>query len=1120
MPNPTIIHWNCHSFKTPEKHYELNTYINSFSPSIILLNETHLTNQTSTPYFQNYKFISFPHKPNSSGIAIIFHKSLSYTIHQQFQYLSSDSPSSLAIIETCIPSIGNILIGSIYRHPNHTIIENKSAWNQICKIIKQVHQRPIPLLLIGDFNSRHIDFGDSINNSNGNSLSTFVSNNNLDCANIIFCNGKPTHFPDDHKKLPSIADLIITNSIESIEKITILDPINNKSLSDHQPIIIQLLKQHLPIPQPHITHTKWLINENTDWTNFQDHLTNNLSDFIFNFPTLPSSQPQQQINSLWLEFSSLIQLTALATIGKCELKNKTKKWFDNKDVKSKYINMKKAQRKYLKNRSNNNNKIKYNENKQQFKQACKEAKNKLWRDFCNKIQEPDNNKLRWSVWHQSTGSSSKTSLNNIHDSNNNPPSSTTESLNNIGSHFHNTIFNSPPNTNSFHNSILQQFLNFNPNPPHHEPPESDEPLSLAEISEMVHNIKIKTALGPDDISPYFIKYGGPSLFKSLHLLFNFSYTYSVLPPDWTSANGLPLHKKGDECDPNNYRLISITSIIAILFEKLVYKKLIKIINPQLYHLQAGFRNNRSTIDHISFLHLILEHAKSINKHSLPVAFLDLNKAFDSIWLEGLLFKIMNMGVTGKLYKWIKSFISNRTYTIINNNTHSSSFTTSAGVPQGSVLAPLLFAIYINDIIQHIPTHAEDGSWLLYPLLFADDIALIPNPNLDLSQVQFHRLLQSALYGCTSWASLWKMSFNVTKSCLLLFHPIHDYRHNFRFTLHSQPLPRVHQFKYLGITFDENLNWNPHYKQLLSKVAHDSRLICRLINNSNNNPSINTISTLIKMIPLSKIAYGLPIYMLQDDQIKKLQSILARPIRKKLWLPFSTHIQSMLFECNIPTLKTLKQKSTINYYFRLKRILNINNDQLLAKTICNNINKYNSNPATFFSYSSLTNNIIQALASWNINSNDPKIKSKHIASFYKTQRLQLFLNDNTSSSLRFHRHQLHQPIYLFNDPFNIMRARARLRFHRSNLNQHSFHPHIQHVPCPLCDSEPDTVHHLLRCPILIDHYITLCNTLRQHNIIVNHHLLLGNFEQIRKPLREHAREATATFLEAVLLHRNL
>lgn len=159
----------------------------------------------------------------------------------------------------------------------------------------------------------------------------------------------------------------------------------------------------------------------------------------------------------------------------------------------------------------------------------------------------------------------------------------------------------------------------------------------------------------------------------------------------------------------------------------------------------------------------------VKKSKLPIVFLDIEKAYDSVWQNGLLYKLNKIGITGNAWRWIKSFINNRRFKVLNYDTYSDWYDINAGVPQGSVLSPLLFLIYINDLLT--PSNAiENALSNVKILLFADDIAIIPflnqNNNDDINKLFSY--LDKCLNHISIWARRWKIKFSFNKSAYVIF----------------------------------------------------------------------------------------------------------------------------------------------------------------------------------------------------------------------------------------------------------------------------------------------------------------------------------------------------------------
>jgi hypothetical protein len=256
------------------------------------------------------------------------------------------------------------------------------------------------------------------------------------------------------------------------------------------------------------------------------------------------------------------------------------------------------------------------------------------------------------------------------------------------------------------------------------------------------------AVGPDDIHPCFLRYATPQLYELLAQLMTFSVQHAVLPQQWKQANVTPLYKgKGqDISNPNSYRPISVTSAIVRVLERCLHERIQQLLDTRDFIIpeQSGFRKGRSCYDNIYQLSEAIQHTYTRGPTShLPVAFLDLQKAFDSVWHDGLIYKLfVQARLPLPLIYWIQSFLTGRQLRVVQSQHQSDWCPITAGVPQGSVLAPLLFLIFINDIVKS--KHLRTTMCLL-----ADDVVLWPDIQGRYSTR--YRSLQLSLQSCGEWA---------------------------------------------------------------------------------------------------------------------------------------------------------------------------------------------------------------------------------------------------------------------------------------------------------------------------------------------------------------------------------
>ena len=250
------------------------------------------------------------------------------------------------------------------------------------------------------------------------------------------------------------------------------------------------------------------------------------------------------------------------------------------------------------------------------------------------------------------------------------------------------------------------------------------------------------------ISIRMLKLCGKSICKPLDLIFQSCIKQGKFPTEWKKANVVPVHKKGDKQILKNYRPVSLLPICGKIFERLIYNNLFEyfIENDLISQNQSGFKPGDSCINQlISITHEIYQSFDD----GLEVrgVFLDISKAFDKVWHEGLIYKLKQNGVKGNLLETLTNFLNDRKQRVVLNGQHSKWANIEAGVPQGSILGPLLFLIYINDLPDNLISNSK---------LFADDTSLFSVIN-D-KHLSANKLNQD-LNRINNWAFQWKMSFN-------------------------------------------------------------------------------------------------------------------------------------------------------------------------------------------------------------------------------------------------------------------------------------------------------------------------------------------------------------------------
>ena len=350
---------------------------------------------------------------------------------------------------------------------------------------------------------------------------------------------------------------------------------------------------------------------------------------------------------------------------------------------------------------------------------------------------------------------------------------------------------------------------------------SDIDVTAEEILGIIKVLQIKKAHGPDDISVSMIKLCGEGLSIPLQLIFQNIIRTGIFPDQWKEANVTPVHKKKDKQTVSNYRPISLLPLFAKVFEKIIFKHLYNflITNNLITKNQSGFTPGDSGTNQLLSLihdvHLAFDDNSCLEVRSV---YLDMSKAFDKVWHEGLLHKLKQNGIDGNVLALLTNYLSNRRQRVVLNGKSSDWAPILSGVPQGSVLGPLLFLIFINDLEAGIISQIK---------FFADDTSLysvVKDPE------KSARELNHDLEVISNWAKQWKMSFNPdpTKPAneILFSHKRKPVVHPPLY-FNGVEVKRVTEHKHLGLVLDPLLNFAAHFKEKIAKARKGIGLIKHL-----------------------------------------------------------------------------------------------------------------------------------------------------------------------------------------------------------------------------------------------------------------------------------------------------
>ena len=328
-------------------------------------------------------------------------------------------------------------------------------------------------------------------------------------------------------------------------------------------------------------------------------------------------------------------------------------------------------------------------------------------------------------------------------------------------------------------------------------------VTPTEVKSVLRGLPLNKASGPNSVNNRILRELSTELSLPLCDIFNTSLRTSVFPEPWKEAFVTPIFKSGDSSNPANYRPISLLSTLGKVFERIVFKHTFNFLHTHqiLSPLQSGFVPGDSTINQLTFLYNFFSETIDSGKEVRAI-FCDISKAFDRVWHKGLLFKLTNIGIRGSLLSWFESYLTNRKQKVVIPNAESNWSHINAGVPQGSILGPLLFLIFINDIVKDIHANIR---------LFADDTSLyvvVDNP------VNAAAILNSDLERINKWAKTWLVCFNPKKTESMIISRKTNTTQHPPVYMDNVAISEVTKHKHLGLYFTKDLKWGTHIEYIV------------------------------------------------------------------------------------------------------------------------------------------------------------------------------------------------------------------------------------------------------------------------------------------------------------------
>ena len=745
-----------------------------------------------------------------------------------------------------------ILVGSVYRSTSSTAQNNRQLLNKIIKANNIAGENR--LLLLGDFNVPKVDWTEKSLLRGAERIETQF----LDVINDSFLYQhvkEPTRFRNEES---SILDLIFTKEEEDVRNIRVLQPLGK---SDHGVVIADFVCQwkskieQKPRRMYHKGKYEKILEglHDIDW------------ESEFNLKT---------VQECWDIFKMKLETLVNEHVPMTVPKDYNEPWMNGKVIRlwrKKYF----AWKRYTETKGYQRY-MDYKKETNLLNKQTRAAKRLYEKKLAKEVRQNKRQFFRY-VNSKLTVRPEICEMQNEHgelvDNN--------KEICNILAKYFNSVYTPPsnedmPNMNEMYEDEIRNVI-----------------IRRDDIKTRLEKLNANKSCGPDNIHPIVLQKTATETSIPLELIFKKSLEFGECPTDWRSANVTPIHKKGDRTDPSNYRPVSLTSQICKILESIIRKHLLEHLtrNNILRDEQHGFREGRSCLSNL--LEVMEDWTQIIDEgDGLDVAYLDFRKAFDLVSHKHLIYKMSKYGIKNEVLKWVQSFLQNRTQRVVVCGEKSEQFSVTSGVPQGSVLGPILFLIFINDlplgVISPVSLFADDSKIFSRIISEKNSAKAKEEGNYFMG----NEVLQNDLNNIREWARRWKMEFNVDKCKIMHIgrsNPQHTYY------MDEAELEKTVKEKDLGVLVESNLEFDQHIKGIVGRAN--------------------------RMLGLIKIGFA----CLDQEMFMNLYPVLVRPLLEycvQIWSPYKRkHIN--LIECVQRTerraTKLVPALRDLSYEERLRRL---------------------------------------------------------------------------------------------------------------------------------------------------------------------------------------------------------
>lgn len=857
-----IATWNANGIQN--RKYELEVFLKEQHIDVCLLSETHSTKQSYLK-IHGYQIYQTIHPDNQArgGTAVIIKNHIKH--HEMQQYQSKET--QLTVVEI-ISAKQRLQVAAIYCPPRYNL--KKSDY---LNILQHMNGR---FIVGGDLNAKHTDWGSRLTTTKGRELRQAIKEMGCD----IHSTGKPTYWPTDTSKVPDLIDFFISRQV-SPNFIELED--NFDMDSDHSAVIFTLSERIIR------KETRpMLVNKTTDWESFRIEVESRIN---LRVPLRTTWQLEEQAEL----FTNIIQKAAWNNTR--EIVTNTKGNNYPMEIRKLVQEKRKARRIWQQSRSPTDKTV-LNRKTQQLKREIQKLKETSIATYLENMSAGKS--TNYSLWKATK--KIKRPIAQIPPIKQKDGSWARDNMSKAEAFADHLADIFQPNDVGT-DVVIENTLNTD-----------EEEIRLTTPKEVAreinHNLKANKAPGYDLITAEILKQLPRKAVVMMTYLFNSAIRLKHVPASWKVAEVIMLLKPGKS--PNevkSYRPISLLPVIVKVLEKIILSRLKPIIERKqlIPDHQFGFRSKHSTIDQVHRITDTIE--KSLEENLIcSTMFLDVAQAFDKVWHEGLINKIN--GVLPRQYvEFLKAYLSERLFRVKQEDEYSELKVVQAGVPQGSVLGPVLYLLFTSDI----PRSAQ-----VQMATFADDTAILATGK---TVQEATNKLQYASEEISAWTKRWKIKINELKSVHVNF--TNKQLSNIpTVSLNNVIVPYENTAKYLGMTLDAKLRWKEHVKKKRTELDLKYRQLYWLIGRNSKLATYNKL-LIYKQVLKPIWLYGIQLWgCTKKTNIKPIQTFQNKVLRNIVGAPWYVRNTDLHRDLGMPDVESEIIKVAAKHKMRLHEHINV------------------------------------------------------------------------------------------------------------------------------------------------------------------------------------------------------